>query len=161
MNNKEMLLDLLQQRQELLPVIHSILADDGISEVSYANVFSLVFFSEAQDVESEIAYCKGAEEWRQGKITLTDAKLFSLLAQVCDIVRYYVLASWDDCILSAWGKGKEILKAEKEMTEMESLAHLHNILKIASESMVYNSDGVMAWVGDDGFDDDDDDNCDG
>jgi len=153
-NNKDVLLDLLQQRQELLPLIHDILAEDAISETSYANVFSLVFFAEAQCDDKEVAYCKGAEEWRQGKIALTDAKLFSLLAQVCDIIRYYVLASWDDCILSAWGNSKEILRVEKEMTEMESLAHLNNILKIASTSMVYTSDGVMAWDNEDDLEED-------
>lgn len=146
MTNKESLLELLHQREDLLPVIHSILAEDAITETSYANVFSLVFFTETEDSNSEVAYCKGAEEWRQGKQTLTDAKIFALLAQVCDIVRYYVMASWDECILSAWGNSKEIVKVEKEMSEMESLPHLHNILKIASESMVYTSDGVIPWI---------------
>lgn len=145
MSNKEHLLELIQNRTELIPFIHDILAEHHLSDTSYASIFRLAFSSMAVSPEEEVAYCKGTKEWKIGKKSLSDVKLFCLLSQVCDIVRYYVLSSWDECIFSAWTSDKEVVKAEQEMNALESLSHLRGILKIASETMVYNSDGTLEW----------------
>lgn len=144
--NHERLLDLLHDREEFIPLIHDSLAEHHISDDSYAQIFRLIHFSMADSPENEVAFCKGTKEWRRGKRPLSDAKLFVLLNQVCDIVRYYVLSSWDECIFSAWtSDSKEVLKVEREMETMEGLAQLRAILKGAAEMMVYNSDGAIDW----------------
>lgn len=79
-------------------------------------------------------------------------KLFGLLDRVCDIIRLYVRTSWDECIFSAWVSDKELVKAETAMTSMEELAHIRNVLKLASSSMVYSSDGTLDWGEDAGQD---------
>ena len=81
-----------------------------------------------------------------GKRTMSDVRLFGLLAKVCDVIHLYVKSSWEDCIFSAWLDDSEMVKAEREMLTMESLTHARAILKSAANSVAtYNNDGKMDW----------------
>lgn len=144
-SNKEKLMDLLNDRAELLPLIHDVLAEHHITEASYAHIFRVLYSTMADDSD-EVAYCSVTKEWKCGKKTLSDIKVFNLLGQVCDIVRYYVRMSWDECIFSAWLPDQELMKVEQSMTSMEGLSHVRGILKIAAANMVYSSDGTMDWT---------------
>ena len=146
--NREMLMSLLDGQEESLPIIHDILAEHHLSETAYAKVFELVNFTMPTDASDTVAYCAATKEWKKGTRTISDIKLFGLLDRVCDIIRLYVRTSWDECIFSAWVSDK----AETAMTSMEELAHIRNVLKLASSSMVYSSDGTLDWGEDAGQD---------
>jgi len=143
--NKETLLKLLGGRAELIPLIHDVLAEHHLSENAYASIFKLVDYEKAAEPADIISYCAPTKEWKRGKRAISDVKLFGQLDKVCDIIHLYVKVSWEECIFSAWVEDHELVKAEKTMAEMESLSHIRNILKIASEGMVYSSDGTMEW----------------
>lgn len=136
---------LLDDRSELLPLVHDILAEHHLSEIAYANIFELVNYSMAADPSDVVAYFAPTKEWRLGKRVISDIKLFGLLDKICDIIRLYVRISWEDCIFSAWVSDAELTKAEAAMTSMESISHIRNILETASKNMVFNTDGTMDW----------------
>ena len=85
--------------------------------------FSGCFLTMARTPEGEVTYRSEIEKWLIGEKLLSDAKLFSFLNKVCDIVRYYVLWSWDSCIFSTWNTTmyQEVVKTEKEMDIIESV----------------------------------------
>ena len=146
MTNKEQLLDLIGNRTDMLPIIRDILAAERLTPKSYAQVFRLIYSTMAMTPDEQISFSKGAKEWRIGRRKLTDVKLFSRLGTVCDIIRYYVLASWDECIFSAWvASNIEVTKAEADMDKMESSSSLREIIKQAAEMMVYSTDGTIDW----------------
>jgi len=134
--NKARLMELLHGRAELVPLIHDILAENQLSEEAYAQVFQLVFSSKPNSSEDEVSFCRDAKEWVQGGKPLSGVKLFCVLNQVCDIIRFYTLASWEECIFSAWGSDKEVLAAQEKMHEMESIAHMRSVLKLSAENML-------------------------
>ena len=143
--NKEQLMELLHGRKEIIPLIHDILAEHNISDVAYAQVFALLFSTMATNEDEEVAYCKATKDWRLGKKPLSDVKLFCLMSKVCDVVRCYVLSSWEECIFSAWVTSKDVAKAEQEMNLLESLSHVRAILKLAAEQMPYSGNGTISW----------------
>lgn len=143
--NKELFLERIGNQTDLIPQIYNILAKDHISDKSYAAIFQLIFFDNAAKKEDVIAYCKATGDWRRGSRPISDIKLICVLDKVCEIIRYYVLASWDECIFSAWCSDEEVTKALHEMDDMETMEHMKNISQIASESMVYSSDGTFTW----------------
>ena len=143
--SKEQLMRLLDGRAELLPAIHDVLAEHHLSDAAYASIFQLLCSTMVTDPSDEIAFCSPTQEWTKGRRTISDVKLFGLMDKVCDIIRLYVRSSWEECIFSAWISDQELVREEKAMTEMESLAHIRSVLKIASTTMVYSSDGTMDW----------------
>jgi len=146
MSNRERLNELLAGQIEILPAVHDILAEHHISDISYAKVFQLLYSASACE-GSKVSFCNGTQEWKMGKRSLSDARLFCLLGNVCDVIHSYVLASWEECIFSAWSSDKEVLKVEREMDEMENLTHLRSILKLAAPNMLFSSDGTIDWTG--------------
>lgn len=133
----ERALALVDDDPDTLDSVHSILMKEGLSEAAYAQIFALVFFNAKDD--SEKVSCSTVEKvWKRGKQTLSDMKLFSALSQCSDIIRCYVLASWGNCVFSAWASKREVTKAEKDMDAMESLAHAKNILAAAAPLMPNN-----------------------
>ena len=148
---KEQLLELIGHRNDALNIIRNILAENGISDKAYAQIFQLLYYTLADGQDHEVAYCKETKEWRMGKTPLSDLKLFCLLGRVHEVVRYYVLSSWDDCILSSWITEMPMLdKIKADMLTMENLTHLRSIFKIAVETMIYSSDSSIAWESDSG-----------
>ena len=150
MTNKEHLMELVNHRAETLPVIRDILAETAISDNSYAQIFQLMFSTLADGEDNIISYCESTKEWRIGQKPLSDLKLFVLLGKVHEIVRSYVLASWDECIFSTWVETSPMVdKIKSEMLMMENIAHLKAILKAASKNMEYsNPDGTISWATD-------------
>ena len=149
MSNKEILMDLVHNNEAIIPLIHDCLAEKGLTDAGYAAIFRLVYYSMAPSKEETVSFSKATKEWKVGDRTLSDIKLFCYLNNVCDIVRHYILSSWEACILSAWQpESKELMNAENQMGVMESLSHVRAMLKICAEAMPYSSDGAMDWVGD-------------
>lgn len=149
MTNKEQLIDLIGHRTEAIPVIKDILAESGISDKAYAQIFKLIYFDLAESQEHEISFCKSTKEWRIGKKPLSDLRLFCLLGKVHEIVWSFVLSSWDECIFSSWISEMPALeKAKTDMTAMETMPHLRGILKIAIENMAFKSDSRVDWGSD-------------
>lgn len=143
---KDQLIDLLDGRQDLIPQIHDALAEHHISDASYADIFRILYCSVDHDPGQELSYNPSTKEWQMGKRTMSDVRLFGLLAKVCDVIHLYVKSSWEDCIFSAWLDDSEMVKAEREMLTMESLTHARAILKSAANSVAtYNNDGKMDW----------------
>lgn len=129
-------LALAEDDPDLIDSIHEILRKEGISEEAYAQAFALVFYKDKADDETSRISCSEAEKvWKRGGKPLSDVKLFSALNQCCDLVHNYVLASWENCVLSAWASKREIQKSEKDMEALESLAHAKNILALAASRM--------------------------
>lgn len=142
---KDQLIDLLDGRQDLIPQIHDALAEHHISDASYADVFRILYCTIDRDPSQELSYSPATKEWQMGKRVLSDVRLFGLLAKVCDVIRLYVRASWEECIFSAWLDDTEIVKAEREMQTMESLSHARAILKAVADAVSYTNDGKMDW----------------
>lgn len=121
---------------DLLDSIHEILRKEGISEEAYAQIFALVFYKDKAGDEALRISCSETDKvWKRGGKALSDVKLFSALNQCCDLIHDYVLASWENCVLSAWASKREIQKSEKDMEALESLAHAKNILTLAAPRM--------------------------
>lgn len=139
-------MELVGHRPETISVIKNILAENGISDRAYAQIFQLMFYDYADGQENEVSYCKSTKEWRIGKKPLSDLRLFCLLSKVHEIVRTFVLSSWDDCIFSSWvGELPALEKARSDMMIMENLTHLRGILKAAVDNMEYKADGRVDW----------------
>lgn len=154
MTNKEQLMELLENRTDIIPILRDILAAERLTPKSYAQVFRLLYSTMATAPEETIAFSKGTNEWRVGRKKLTDVMFFCKLGVVCNVIRYYVLASWDECIFSAWiSADAEVAKAEADMEKMESSSSLREIIKYAKEMMVYSSDGTINWGAGDTEDD--------
>lgn len=142
----ERALELVDDDPDTLDSVHSILMKEGLSETAYAQIFALIFFQAKEDDEK--ISCSSVEKvWKRGKLTLSDMKLFSALNQCCNIIRCYVLASWENCVFSAWASKREVTKAEKDMEAMESLAHAKNILAAAAPLMPNNDcENRISWT---------------
>ena len=142
---KDELMDLLDGRTEMLPLIHDALAEHHITDASYSDIFQLLYSSHLTPPSQTVSYSAASKEWKMGKKVLSDVKVFGLLSKVCDIIRYYVRSSWEECIFSAWMDDSELEKTEKDMDNMESLSHVRAILKLASSSMTSSDDVKMDW----------------
>lgn len=130
-------LTLADDDPDLLDEVHAALMKHGLSEETYAQVFAALFFNN-QEPDKRISCSSVENVWKKGTQTLSDIKLFAALNQCCDLIRCYALASWENCVFSAWASRKEVTKAEKEMDSLESLAHAKNILTLAAPMMPNN-----------------------
>ena len=72
---------------------------------------------------------------RRSGHTLSDIRIVTELGRTCDLIHAYAMASWDNCVFSAWVSKKEVQKAEEKMSAMESLTHAKTIFSLASELM--------------------------
>jgi len=130
----ELALSLARDDMDLLEDIHEAIMKDGISDNTYAKVFTLMYHTYSTE-EEHISYAATEKEWKRGGRTLSDMKLFTALNQSCELVRAYTLASWENCVFSAWVSKKEVQKTEEKMDSMESMVHAKAILDLASELM--------------------------
>ena len=151
----ELALSLVHNDMDLLEDVHETIMENGISDDTYAKVFSLMFNSNRSD-ENRITFSSVEKEWKKNDRTLSDIKLFTALNQSCELVRAYVLASWENCVFSAWVSKKEVQKAEERMDSMESMAHAKTILALAAEMMSSEALGStkIDWAAEDDDGDD-------
>lgn len=138
--NYELALALAQNDKDLLEDIHEILMGSGISEEAYAKAFARMYYTEKESGE-RISYDPSEKEWRRDGHTLSDIRLVTELGKTCDLIHAYALASWDNCVFSAWLSKKEVQKAEEKMSTMESLTHAKAIFSLASELMPSSMSG--------------------
>ena len=148
--NYELSLALAQNDKDLLEDIHSILIEAGISEEAYAKVFARMYYTEKETAE-RISYDPSEKEWRRAGHALSDIRLVTELGKACDLIHAYTLASWDNCVFSAWASKKEVQKAEEKMSAMESLTHAKAIFALASELMPSSVSGSprINWTAED------------
>ena len=132
------LLDLLGD-EELLFYIHNILREKKITPDSYAEIFCLLHSREAAPEDRVNCDAEG-KTWYRGESKLTDAKLFGLLNDTCEIISLYVNSAWEDSLFSAWITDKPLKRAQKAMEDMESLASLRSILARCAESLRLDND---------------------
>ena len=88
-----------------------------------------------KEAAERISYDPSEKEWRRAGHALSDIRLVTELGKTCDLIHAYALASWDNCVFSAWVSKKEVQKAEEKMAAMESLTHAKGIFALASELM--------------------------
>ena len=119
---------------DILDEVHEILLQNGLSETAYAQIFMLLFYKTRSD-DDRISCSSIQKLWKCGQQPLSDVKLFASLSQCCDLIRNYVLASWENCVLSAWTSKRELTKSMQTMTMLESLDHAKNIISAASKLM--------------------------
>lgn len=119
---------------DTLDAVHLILKETGLTEATYAHVFELLFYKSLPEDE-RITYSEVEKVWKRGDEPISDIKLFAVLNQCFDLVRAYALYSWENCVFSAWVSKKEVTKAEKEISTMESLPHAKSILLLAAPLM--------------------------
>lgn len=131
------LLDLLGD-EELLFYIHNILKEKKITPDSYAEIFCLLHSREAMPEEKVSCDAEG-KTWYRGENKLTDAKLFGLLNDTCEIITLYVNAAWEESLFSAWITDKPLKRAQKAMEDMESLSSLRSILAQCAESLRFGN----------------------
>lgn len=132
--NYALALALAKNDKDLLEDIHEILMESGISDETYAKVFARMYYAEKESGE-RISYDPAEKEWRRSGHTLSDIRIVTELGRTCDLIHAYAMASWDNCVFSAWVSKKEVQKAEEKMSAMESLTHAKTIFSLASELM--------------------------
>ena len=132
--NYELALALAQNDSDLLEDIHDILMEAGLTEEAYAITFARMYYTGKQAAE-RISYDPSVKEWRRAGHALSDIRLVTELGKTCDLIHAYALASWDNCVFSAWVSKKEVQKAEEKMAAMESLTHAKGIFALATELM--------------------------
>jgi len=130
----ELALSLADNNTDLLEELHDIITDNGITEETYARAFALLHYKD-KDGDERISYAEAEQEWKRSGHVLSDVKLFTALNQSCELVRNYILASWENCVFSTWVSRKEVQKAEAKMDTMESLTHAKAIITLASAYM--------------------------
>ena len=138
--NYELALALAHDDTDLLEDIHDILMEFGISDEAYSKAFARMYYTE-KEIGERISYDPSEKEWRRSGHALSDIRLVTELGKTCDLVRAYILASWDNCVFSAWMPKKEVQKAEENMGAMESLTHAKAIFALASELMPSSASG--------------------
>jgi len=138
--NYELALALAHDDTDLLEDIHDILMEFGISDEAYSKAFARMYYTE-KEIGERISYDPSEKEWRRSGHALSDIRLVTELGKTCDLVRAYILASWDNCVFSAWVPKKEVQKAEEKMGAMESLTHAKAIFALASELMPSSASG--------------------
>lgn len=138
--NYELALALAHDDTDLLEDIHDILMEFGISDEAYSKAFARMYYTE-KEIGERISYDPSEKEWRRSGHALSDIRLVTELGKTCDLVRAYILASWDNCVFSAWMPKKEVQKAEEKMGAMESLTHAKAIFALASELMPSSASG--------------------
>ena len=138
--NYELALALANDDTDLLEDIHDILMEFGISDEAYSKAFARMYYTE-KEIGERISYDPSEKEWRRSGHALSDIRLVTELGKTCDLVRAYILASWDNCVFSAWMPKKEVQKAEEKMGAMESLTHAKAIFALASELMPSSASG--------------------
>ena len=138
--NYELALALAHDDTDLLEDIHDILMEFGISDEAYSKAFARMYYTE-KEIGERISYDPSEKEWRRSGHALSDIRLVTELGKTCDLVRAYILASWDNCVFSAWMPKKEVQKAEEKMGVMESLTHAKAIFALASELMPSSASG--------------------
>ena len=139
-DNYELALALAHDDTDLLEDIHDILMEFGISDEAYSKAFARMYYTE-KEIGERISYDPSEKEWRRSGHALSDIRLVTELGKTCDLVRAYILASWDNCVFSAWMPKKEVQKAEEKMGAMESLTHAKAIFALASELMPSSASG--------------------
>lgn len=138
--NYELALALAHNDTDLLKDIHDILMESGICDEAYAKTFARMYYTE-KEIGERISYDPSEKEWRRSGHTLSDIRLVTELGKACDLIRAYILASWDNCVFSAWVSRKEVQKADEKMAAMESLTHAKAIFALASELMPSSASG--------------------
>ena len=148
--NYELALALACGDADLLEDVHDIVMEAGISDEAYARVFARMYYTGREEGE-RISYDAPEKEWRRAGHVLSDIRLVTELGKACDLLRAYVLASWDNCVFSAWVPAKEVQKAQEKMSSMESLTHAKTIFALASELMPADNPGSakIDWTAED------------
>lgn len=114
--NYELALALAHDDTDLLEDIHDILMEFGISDEAYSKAFARMYYTE-KEIGERISYDPSEKEWRRSGHALSDIRLVTELGKTCDLVRAYILASWDNCVFSAWMPKKEVQKAEEKWVQ--------------------------------------------
>lgn len=142
----ELALTLAHNDIDLLEDVHETIMGTGISDETYAKIFSLMYGGD----DDLIRYFPSEKVWRRNGQQLSDMKVFTALDKTCELIRAYVLASWENCVFSAWVPRKEVQKAEEKMDTQESIAHAKAILSLAAETMASESSGSpkIDWAAD-------------
>lgn len=130
----ELALSLAHDDIDLLEDLHEAIMTNGISDETYAKAFALMYGGNSEG-ESDIVFSKTEKVWKRDGHTLSDMKLFTALNRACELVRSYTLASWENCVFSAWVPKREVQKAEEKMDAQESIARAKAILALAAEMM--------------------------
>ena len=130
----ELALSLAHDDVDLLEDLHEAIMANGISDETYAKAFALMYGRNRAE-EAGMVFSKTEKVWKRGGRTLSDMKLFTALNKACELVRAYTLASWENCVFSAWVPKKEVQKAEEKMDAQESIAHAKAILALAADMM--------------------------
>lgn len=134
--------------EDALHVFNEELKSNGISIKTYTKLF--VFLQHQLPAEKDkLIYLPVEKEWQRNKTKLTDAKLFGLLSELCELVRSYVEFSWEDSFFSTLLSDKPFKQMGKQMDEMESLSSLREILNCAGELLrEENPSARMQWEDD-------------
>ena len=132
--NYALALTLAHNDTDLLEDIHDILMESSISDEAYAKAFARMYYTE-KEIGERISYDPAEKEWRRAGHALSDVRLVTELGKTCDLIRAYAMASWDNCVFSAWVPKKEVQKAEEKMGAMESLTHVKAIFALAADLM--------------------------
>lgn len=139
-NDRESLLAMVGNEDQLQEVI-TLLAQEGITEKAYAQVFRLLFWK-LVDPRERISYSVEAKTWYRGKETLSDMELVAVFSEAVYFIRKCVDMSWKICsyntISDMWLNEKESAKTDLAMDSMESFAKLRLCLRQAAAIMPLN-----------------------
>lgn len=142
---KKELIEMANGKEELLEEIDAIIHQFALTEKMYARVFCLLNFDSLPRCE-QLTFSPADKAWMRNGRTLSDVKLFSILSNVCDVVREYVNYSWESCVFSSWMSNRELQKAEKDMDNMESLVKMKSVIRIAADFMrTDDHSGKVRW----------------
>lgn len=140
-NNREtVILELANNDQEIFTIIHEAIATHGLTSQAYAAVFRYLC-GDSRSANNRLVYMAGSKTWKQGAKTLTDAMVLKELFRVDQMIREYVLLSWENCVFSTWLPARELQHAEKAMDALESLDKLKETLDLASGEMKFTAMG--------------------
>lgn len=128
------ILELADNNQEIFTIAHDAIMTNGLTIQAYADIFRYLCY-DARPATDRLTYLTGSKTWRRGTKPLTDAVVLQELFRVSQIVREYVLLSWENCVFSSWLPARELQRAEKAMDTLESLERLKEILEASAAEM--------------------------
>lgn len=128
------ILELADDYDGIFTVAHDAIVTHGVSAQAYADIFKYLS-CDCRRSGTQLIYVPAKKSWRCGTKPVTDINVLQALSQVCEIVREYLLLSWEECVFSAWLPNRELQAVEEAMDSMESFDKLKEILDLAAPNM--------------------------
>lgn len=120
--------------------IRNELRENGISEMTYAKVFSMMNLTDS----SGLAYVKSKGCWMKGDRSISELRLIGMICDAGDLIRKAVHEEWDESIFSVILPSKLITKIDDQLSSMETISAAGKILSLAQEIMSFGGENI-SW----------------